>query len=215
MAESAAAKRKARGLERFLLFSDGVSAIAVTLLVLPLVDAVLGADGEGYSTLEILEAMGWEMFSFVLSFVVIIMLWMGHQQVFQGVASYDQPLLRTGIVWLFSLVMLPFSTALIADHGAERTTALIYIFNLAVAVGSLTFATWHLYRRPHLMNPGDEIKTLGLYEAFIDGGLVVLAFVLVALFPALGYSVLLLLLLNDPLLRVVRKRWASSESSSS
>jgi uncharacterized membrane protein len=70
--------RRARGLERFLMFSDGVAASAVTLLVLPLVDAVTAFDHDRVSLATIFKVMRWEVFSFALSFVGNVALWLAH-----------------------------------------------------------------------------------------------------------------------------------------
>ena len=206
MEESPQSARRARGLERFLLFSDGVTAIAVTLLVLPLVDAVTETDGAGLSVWDILDGMRWEMFSFVLSFAVIVLLWTVHQQVFEGVIGYDKALLRAGIVWLFGIVTLAFSTALIADHGAERPTVIIYIANLAVAMGALTFATIHLYRHPALMHPGVEMQSEDVLDSWVNMGLLGVALLLVLVFPGLGFWVMVLLFLDDPV-KSILLRW--------
>jgi uncharacterized membrane protein len=206
MAEHPDEARNARGLERFLMFSDGVAAIAVTLLVLPLVDAVTDSDGEGESVLDIVSGMRWEMFSFALSFVVIVVLWLDHQRVFRNVAQTSLPIVRAGILWLFGIVSLSFSTALIADHADERLTVLIYTANLAVTMGALTFTIWYLHGHPELLHPGGEIADDELLDAWINQGLILLAFVLALVVPGLGFLVMLLMFLDRPIMRVIH-RW--------
>lgn len=193
-------------MERFLLFSDGVSAIAVTLLVLPLVDAVTETDGDGLSVWDVLGDMRWEIFSFVLSFAVIVLLWQAHQRVFENVAGYDRPVLWAGVAWLFGVVSLAFSTALIADHGSERATVIIYILNLAVAMGALTFVTGYLARHPCLLHPGASVDADDVLDAWINIGLLVLALLLVLVFPALGFTVMVLLFLDGPVESMLH-RW--------
>ncbi len=198
--------RRERGMERFLLFSDGVTAIAVTLLVLPLVDAVTETDGSGLDVLSVLNGMRWEMFSFVLSFAVIVLLWLSHQRIFANVAGYDRVVMWTGITWLFSIVTLAFSTALIADHGNEQATVIIYILNLAVAMGALTFLVSYLARRPALLHAGATVDAGDVLDSWINMGLLLLALVLVLVFPGLGFMVMLLLFIDGPVSRWLA-RW--------
>lgn len=203
--QSSEAARQARGLERFLMFSDGVAAIAVTLLVLPLVDTVTSTDGEGVSVDDILNDLRWEIFSFVLSFVVIVVLWLNHQQVFQNVTAYSVTLLRAGVVWLFAIVTLSFTTALVADHGSERITVLLYIINLGLAMASLTVATLHLQRNSQLLHDGTTISPDTILHSYINLGLLVVAFGLVLVFPGLGFWVMALLFFDGLVLGGVRR----------
>lgn len=207
MEESPESARRARGLERFLLFSDGVTAIAVTLLVLPLVDAVTDTDGEGLSVWDILNGMRWEMFSFALSFAVIVLLWLAHQDVFESVVGFDRPILWAGIVWLFGIVTLAFSTALIADHSGERLTVIIYIINLGVAMGALTFATNYFARHPEFLHAGVTVDGDDLLESWVQLGLLVAALLLVLVFPVLGFAVMVLLFLDGPVISMIRRWW--------
>jgi uncharacterized membrane protein len=197
---------KARGLERFLMFSDGVVAIAVTLLVLPLVDAITDSDGDGSTVQEILMGMRWEMFSFALSFAVIVVLWMSHQRVFQSVAHANATIVRTGMLWLFGIVSISFSTALIADHADERLTVVIYTANLALTMGTMTFITWYLRRHRELLQRGAEIDDDEAVDAWVNQGLIVLAFLLALLLPGLGFAVMFLMLLDEPIVRAFRRR---------
>ncbi len=212
MAESADDARRARGMERFLMFSDGVAAIAVTLLVLPLVDAVTDSNREGLKVWDIIRSMDWEIFSFVLSFVVIVVLWQVHQGVFQDIRTYDPVIMRAGIVWLFAIVSLSFSTALISAHSGEQLTVIIYIVNLAVAIGSMTLATTHLHRHHELLHPDVVLDHDELLDSWINLGLVVVALLLVLIVPRLGFFVLLLLMLDTPILRLLKQRGMFQET---
>ena len=101
------------GFRRLVSFSDAVVAIAITLLILPLVDAAssIGTTGIGH----FLSDNRTKLLAFLLSFVVIGRFWWGQHQVFERVKTYN-PLLVWGMfVWLLSIVFLPFPTELISS----------------------------------------------------------------------------------------------------
>lgn len=131
MEERLIAERKRRGFDRFLFFTDAVTAIAVTLLILPVVDAITQSSSKEMAVSELLKQSQGEIFGFLLSFGVIIILWMAHQRVFELVGSYSPSLMLLGLLWLLSIAVFPFSTALIADHADERATVLLYVGNVA------------------------------------------------------------------------------------
>ncbi len=96
--------------ERVEAFSDGVFAVAITLLVLDLVPPAL-------NTPDLLAALAdrWPDFAaFALSFLTIGIIWVNHHVVFETVQRVDRPLLFLNIGLLMSVVLLPFSTSLFA-----------------------------------------------------------------------------------------------------
>src|SRR5689334_2634742 len=109
--DTVAAEIARRGFERLLLFTDGVVAVPVTLLILPVVDDVLRSDPH-VTTLALLRQLENELFGFGLSFAVIVVLWLGHQRVFARVAAPTPALVWLNIGWLLTIILLPCSTAL-------------------------------------------------------------------------------------------------------
>ena len=109
------AMRTARGFERLVNFSDAVIAIAVTLLVLPLVEipAELTADE---SFVDVLSDHRAELGAFLLSFLVIWTFWDAHHQIMEHFRGYDHAMMRLHMVFLFTLIPLPFSTQLISSQ---------------------------------------------------------------------------------------------------
>jgi uncharacterized membrane protein len=80
-----------QGFARVVNFSDAVVAIAISLLILPVVDDV-SATTTGSAT-DVLADNADRLFAFVLSFVVIARLWVAHHEVFEGIGAYT-PALR-------------------------------------------------------------------------------------------------------------------------
>src|SRR5215468_10964520 len=91
-------------------FSDGVFAIAITLLVLSIRVA-----GHGTLTEQLLEAWP-QYFAYVVSFLTIGIMWMNHHTILAHVTRVDRPLLVLNLLLLMGVVAIPFPTALVADH---------------------------------------------------------------------------------------------------
>lgn len=95
-----------QGINRLVTFVDAVVAIAATLLVLPLADLAVG--NHGASTGDLLRHNGDQLLAFVLSFLVIVRFWFAHHRVYDRIADYNTGLLWANMIWLLSIVFLPF-----------------------------------------------------------------------------------------------------------
>lgn len=91
-------------------FSDGVFAIAITLLVLD-----LRVHPPGTLRDQLLAAWP-HYFAYVVSFLTIGIMWMNHHTIFGHVARVDRPLLVINLLLLMGVVAIPFPTALVAEH---------------------------------------------------------------------------------------------------
>lgn len=107
---------------RLEAFSDGVFAIAITLLVLEI--GVPEAD-EGGLWHALTEE--WASFAaFAVSFMVIGIIWVNHHAVIDHVKQANRPLLFLNLLVLFSVAFVPFPTALLAEHldaGVDQEVA--------------------------------------------------------------------------------------------
>ncbi|MFK4299361.1 putative membrane protein [Arthrobacter sp. GAS37] len=104
-----------RGLDRLVFFTDAVTAIAITLLVLPLVDSVTQAARDGLSAEQFIGNNFAAISGFALSFVVIARLWLAHHSTFEHVRSYSSPLLLLNLFWAFTVVVLPLPTEMVSQ----------------------------------------------------------------------------------------------------
>jgi uncharacterized membrane protein len=196
--------RTERGLDRLVTFLDAVVAIAITLLVLPLID-LLAQRPQGEELGALLGGHPGQFGSFALSFVVIARIWLSHHRLVERVGSYDEPFLLVNLVWALTVVVLPFSTQVIAEYSTERLSVGLYIGTIAVNSACGTALTLRLRRRPGLRRagvaPGDPDPT----AALVTTALVLLALVLGVALPAVNFYALLLLLLTGPLVRLVAR----------
>ena len=108
---------------RIEAFSDGVFAIAATLLVLDL--RLPGPGAAGHSvTYQLLHAWP-QYFAYAVSFLTIGIMWMNHHTALAHVRRVDRPLLVLNLLLLMGVVAIPFPTALVAEHlhdsGAAQT----------------------------------------------------------------------------------------------
>jgi uncharacterized membrane protein len=123
---------------RLEAFSDGVFAVAITLLILEI--AVPGGDNLWHQLKE-----EWPSFaSFFVSFWVIGIIWVNHHGVIDHLRQADRGVLYLNLLVLMTVVFIPFSTALMAEHlksGAdENVAAAVYagaFLAMAIAFGAL------------------------------------------------------------------------------
>jgi uncharacterized membrane protein len=125
--------RRGEGTDRLQFFSDAVFAIALTLLVLD----IRLPDGTTDDDLpNALLALWPQYFAFALSFVIIAVNWMSHHAKFRVIERFDPGLVRLNFVVLFLIVVVPFPTSVLSEHGAETPTVVLY----AAAVAGLGLA---------------------------------------------------------------------------
>jgi uncharacterized membrane protein len=92
-------------------FSDGVFAVAITLLIFSLLP--IGRGALSYGSL----AHAWPQYAaYVVSFLSIGIMWMNHHVLFGHVRLVDRPLLVLNMLLLMGVVAIPFPTALVAEH---------------------------------------------------------------------------------------------------
>lgn len=104
----------------------------MTLLVLPLAELASQAQPGGVDAF--LTDHGSGFVAFTVSFVVIAVIWTEHHRLFEMLVSYDGPLIALTFVWLFAIVLIPFSTAITQDRPVEdRLASALYIGNLLLA----------------------------------------------------------------------------------
>jgi uncharacterized membrane protein len=133
-------------LDRVSAFSDGVFAIAITLLILPLTDAQI-RDGQVVADLL---ALGHQFLALALSFAVIGGYWLLHHDDLLLLRGASRPMLMANLVFLFFVVLLPFPTALLGDGDSKAATIIYALAIIATSVSSLTL--WWTAERDGLVD---------------------------------------------------------------
>jgi uncharacterized membrane protein len=138
-------------------FSDGVLAIAITLLVIEIHPPGIG---EGETLAQALWAQWPSYVAYLVSFLTIGVIWLNHHRVFEHVVRVDGPLLLLNLNLLLWTGLIPFPTAVVAEHlgdggEAARTASALYCGVLplmGLAFGALfawiTHDDWLLGRLP-------------------------------------------------------------------
>lgn len=117
--------------ERIEFFSDGVFAIAITLLVIE-IEVPNGTMLQELGIWETLRHLIPSFLSFFISFMVIALYWRSHLQNSTFVRSFDNKLLWLNIWLLFYIVLLPFSTSFYAKNFHVNGAFVFYCFNLVL-----------------------------------------------------------------------------------
>jgi uncharacterized membrane protein len=142
-------------LERMILFSDAVFAIAITLLVIeikvPEIDKHIVND---LLLRQKLDEMMPKFVGFIISFFIIGNYWIIHHRTFGYVIDYTPRLLWLNLVFMLGIVLMPFSTAFYSTYVLRllKTPMLVYVLNI-VFLGIMNFILW-LY----VNNPANKIS---------------------------------------------------------
>jgi uncharacterized membrane protein len=184
--------------ERMIAFTDAAVAIALTLLVLPLVDIVPEVAHSHQPAVDAVTQHWGPIGSFLLSFVVIARFWSSHHRLFGYPAPLTNWLVRLNLLWVLAIAVLPFPTEMVALFGTDRFAVPFYLLVLIVCSGSLTGMTI-LMRRSAVREHDRD----GVPESFVVGSIaststMVLALVVALIVPAIGPWVFFVLVL-DPI----------------
>lgn len=175
----------------------------MTLLVLPLAELASQAQPGGVDAF--LTDHGSGFVAFTVSFVVIAVIWTEHHRLFEMLVSYDGPLIALTFVWLFAIVLIPFSTAITQDRPVEdRLASALYIGNLLLAFVAL--AAMHLVARydPQVIDEGCR-RTFRVGSSIGLAAICAVALIVALTVPAIGRWAVWLLVFADPVLLAVQK----------
>lgn len=202
MSDSADLARRRRDLERFLTFVDAVVAIAITLLVLPLVELtgeVGDADG---SVSDLLHDHQAELWSFLLSFAVIARLWFAQHRAVRSLVLAHRGVTSLLVLWTLTIVFLPFPTALVAKAGEQPPTKLLYMGTILLSTVLVGLIDQVIASNPEI---SDGAGPPDAERAIISAALLGLALVVTLAIPDTSYFPLLLLLLETPVRRLLHR----------
>jgi uncharacterized membrane protein len=133
-------------------FSDGVFAVAITVLVFNLLPIGAGTISSGQLTHALSSA--WPQYAaYAVSFLTIGIMWLNHHTMLAHVTRVDRPLLAINLFLLMGVVAIPFPTALIAEHltGDSRAGGSVaaVIYGIAMVAISVAYSGMWLYLEAH------------------------------------------------------------------
>jgi TMEM175 potassium channel family protein len=130
-----------RSAERLAALSDGVFAVAMTLLVLDLRAPAAEAIRSEHDLWRALGALAPRLLMYVMSFLTLGVFWVGQQTQLNHLARSDRSLSWIHIVFLFAVSIIPFSTTLLAEFTAYRIALLAYWANILL-LGAALYFSW-------------------------------------------------------------------------
>src|SRR5215472_3857962 len=151
-------------------FSDGVFAVAITVLVFGL----LPIGTRKLDTHVLLQAWP-EYFAYVVSFLTIGIMWMNHHTILAHVTRVDRPLLVINLLLLMGIVAIPFPTVLVADNLTQPGgTAATVTYGLVMIAISIGFTGLWIYVATHAPALGAAVPPEALRRSIpgFTGGLI-------------------------------------------
>ena len=150
-------------------FSDGVFAIAITLLVLAVgVDQALAKGDLKHQLLHLWPAY----IAYAVSFVTVGIMWVNHHAVFRHFARVDRPLLLLNILLLMCVSFTPFPTRIVAEHAqtdADRKAAAL-LYGITMTATAICFlAVWIYGSRRLLRSNADPRDVSGITRSYLPG----------------------------------------------
>ncbi|MBE2269500.1 MAG: DUF1211 domain-containing protein [Anaerolinea sp.] len=135
---------------RIETLADGVFAIVMTLLVFDIrvpVQEAVDAVGLGPALLTLTP----NLISYVISFVILGVFWVGHHNQFFYIRRSDRTLLWINMLFLLFVALVPFSAGLLSRYGSDPVSVIVYNLNL-IATGAVLYLHWtYAVRDGHLL----------------------------------------------------------------
>jgi uncharacterized membrane protein len=184
-------------LERFTFFSDGVFAICITLLIIE----IKVPDHEElkiYTDADLwrhLSQMAFKFLGFLISFGIIGHYWSVHHRIFGYAKNYTTTLLWINMGFLFSVVLLPFSSGLLGEYSSDigmKIPYAVYVFNMCLT-GFMNCWLWM-----YVSDPKRDLLTrkisharikLGLYRSLVIPIIFLLALIVSFIFPLVSHFI--------------------------
>ena len=191
--------RKEFQLERMILFSDAVFAIAITLLVIEIkIPEIEKEHINDHALTEALKELIPKFTGFVISFLLIGIYWNVHHRMFGYVTSYTRKLIGLNLLFLFFIALMPFSTGFYSEYaGSElvryqlKVPMTFYVCNFSVA-GFINYLMW-----VYITNPKNKVA-----EPPIDPEVATLAKLRSLLVPSIFVLMLIVAYLSNVLFAV-------------
>jgi uncharacterized membrane protein len=138
--------------ERLAALSDGIFAVAMTLLVLDLRVPVTDTVHSDRDLWRALLAIAPQIVMYLMTFLTLGIFWVGQQTLLNHLSRSDRALTWFHLAFLFGVTIMPFSTRLLAEFAAYRTALVVYWLNI-VLLGATLYLSWGCAVRAALVKP--------------------------------------------------------------
>ncbi len=206
-------------LHRSEALTDGIFAVAMTLLVIELKlpeHALIHSGNELAAALANLipKALSW-----ALSFFILALFWIGHHRAFASVRRADARLVTLNLLQLAPVSLMPFSSALSGEYGGDLLAQIVFSTNMAWLGVMALLVLRYIHGHPQL---SDAPMSGALYRGarFRLGGIILISVIAVLIgavirVPALGNMAFALMLVTSPLSRAIERRELSRAAQAS
>ncbi|WP_223653254.1 TMEM175 family protein [Hymenobacter psoromatis] len=182
-------------LERLILFTDAVFAIAITLLAIEIRFPEFGHRLP--SNTDIWRGLGElvpKFMGFLIGFVIIAQYWTAHHRIFRFVRNYDTKLLWLNILFLMFIVLMPFSSGVFSSYAVVAAAFTIYAINIMLAGLAQVLLLRYLLNPAHqLILPEDRTHPdLDTWRPLVAVAGFGVALLVVQLLPSQGIWILLI-----------------------
>ncbi|QNK63993.1 DUF1211 domain-containing protein [Pedobacter sp. PAMC26386] len=184
-------------IDRIILFSDAVFAIAITLLIIEIKVPHLLPESTNAEVMQAYLKLGPKFLGFFVSFFFIGLYWTVHHLLMGYLIHYDQKLLWLNLLYLLSIVLLPFTTALDSEYAGQNfiTPFLFYTLNICFSGGMIAVLWAYISNAKHKLSEGLENVKFVRYQqkrALIVPAVFMSVFLLGLVLPYHGMSKILL-----------------------
>jgi uncharacterized membrane protein len=187
--------------DRVGALTDGVVAIALTVLVLDLptpskedVDAAGGLAGALWDHAR-------DYLTFLFAFWLIAAFWVGHREVFRRLRVVTRGEVWLNFLYLAAIVLIPFSSGLLSEHGDNSSAVTVFAANLAITSLSLAAMQLLAHRQGTLTEIGERTWRVGATHSIVMAAINVVVIALAWVDASTAEYCFLLLFLQEPLTR--------------
>ena len=193
---------------RLEALTDGAFAIVMTLLVLEITIPEIAQPSLQAELPRRLLELWPKLYSYVLSFLVLGILWTLHHRSFHSIKRSDSALVWLNIVFLMFVALLPFSTSLLGNYVTEQLSFVIYAINISLAI-AMRLIIWTYATGKYRLVDSDISPRLVKWDKLIQIGFL-LCFMLVIgisfINVTAAFSVLVLLLVIAIVMQLITRR---------
>jgi len=174
-------------IERMILFTDAVFAIAITLLIIEIKAPEIHEGMPFKLMVEQLLNLTPKFIGFIISFFVIAIYWRSHHRMFSFIKDYDDKLIWLNFFFLFSIILMPFSSAYYSDNTMYSLPFWFYSLNIAFT-GLLNYAmlAYIIKHRGRISDGFDDVKArqLARWRTLIVPAIFVLGIIIDSILPS-------------------------------
>ena len=189
--------------ERLGFFSDAVFAIAMTLLIIDIkVPELNGLAITDHNFLVVLFSLLPKFMGFIISFFIIGLYWFIHHRMFGFVINYSGKLIWLNLLFLFSIVLMPFTTAVYSEYSLTPYIQLVlpyavYVFNISLT-GFINYLMWGFIGNPSNgisegLPPGDYLQKAKIRSLMLPIVFILSLVIVIFVGPIVGRFVLFLI----------------------